>query len=54
MKLFLLCPYRIILKKCFDRSSKKRNLSDQLKEGNSGDVPKKTREEKSRIKSLRK
>ena len=36
----------------FDRSSKKRDLSDQSKEGNSGDEPKKIREEKSSIESL--
>ena len=38
--------------KFFDRSSKKRDLSDQSKEGNSGDEPKKIREEKSIIESL--
>ena len=32
--------------KFFDRSSKKRDLSDQSKEGNSGDEPKNIREEK--------
>ena len=36
----------------FDRSSKKRDLSDQSKERNSGDEPKKIREEKSSIESL--
>ena len=36
----------------FDRSSKKRDLSDQSKEGNCGDEPKKIREEKSSIESL--
>ena len=36
----------------FDRSSKKRDLSDQSKEGNSRDEPKKIREEKSSIESL--
>ena len=30
----------------FDRSSKKRDLRDQSKEGNSGDEPKNIREEK--------
>ena len=38
--------------KCFDRSSKKRDLSDQPKEGNSEDEPKKTREETHSIESL--
>ena len=38
--------------KCFDRSSKKRDLSDQSKEGNSEDEPKKIREETSRTESL--
>ena len=38
--------------KFLDRSSKKRDLSDQSKEGNSGDEPKKIREEKSSIESL--
>ena len=32
--------------KYFDRSSKKRDLSDQSKKGNSGDEPQKIREEK--------
>ena len=36
----------------FDRSSKKRDLSDQSKKGNSGDELKKIREEESSIKSL--
>ena len=39
--------------KFFNRSSKKRDLSDQSKEGNSGDEPKKIREQKSSIESLR-
>ena len=38
--------------KFIDRSSKKRDLSDQSKKGNSGDEPKKIREEKSSIESL--
>ena len=38
--------------KFFDRSSKKRDISDQSKEGNTGDEPKKIREEKSSIESL--
>ena len=36
----------------FDKSSKKRDLSDQSKEGNSADEPKIITEEKSSIKSL--
>ena len=40
------------IRKCFDRSSKKRDLSDSSNEGNSEDEPKKIREEKSRIDSL--
>ena len=36
----------------FDRSSKKRDLSDLSKEGNSGDEPKKIREEKRCIESV--
>ena len=36
----------------FDRTSKKRDLSDQSKGGNSGDELKKIREERSSIKSL--
>ena len=39
--------------KFFNRSSKKRDLSDQSKEGNSGDEPKKIREQKSSIESVR-
>ena len=38
--------------KYFDRSSKKKDLSDQSKEGNSGDEPKKIRQEKSSIESF--
>ena len=38
--------------KCFDRSSKKRDLSDQSNEGNSEDEPKKIRVETSSIESL--
>ena len=38
--------------KCFDKSSKKRDLSDQPKEGSSGDEPKKIREETHSIESL--
>ena len=38
--------------KFFDRSSKKRDLSDQSKEGNSGDEREKIRKEKSSIGSL--
>ena len=38
----------------YDRSSKKRDLSDQSKEGNSGDEPKKIMDEKSSIGSLSK
>ena len=38
--------------KFLDRSSKKRDLNDQSKEGNSGDEPKKIREEKGSIESL--
>ena len=38
--------------KLFDRSSKERDLSDQSKEGNSGDEPKKIKEEKGSIESL--
>ena len=38
--------------KLFTRSSKKRDLSDQSKEGNTGDEPKKIREENSGIESL--
>ena len=40
------------IRKCFGRSSKKRDLSDQSKEGDSEDEPKKIREETSRIESL--
>ena len=38
--------------KFFDKSSKKRDQSDQSKEGNSGDEPKNIREEKSSIDKL--
>ena len=40
------------IRKCFGRSSKKRDLIDQSKEGDSEDEPKKIREETSRIESL--
>ena len=36
----------------FDRSSKRRDLGDQSREGNNGDEPEKIREEKSSIESL--
>ena len=42
----------IDITKSFDRWSKKRDLSDPSKEGNSGGEPKKIREEKSSIESL--
>ena len=38
--------------KFFARSSKKRDLSDHSKEGNTGDEPKKIREENSGIESF--
>ena len=38
--------------KSFARSSKKRDLSDQSKEGNTGDEPKRISEENSGIESL--
>ena len=38
--------------KFFDKSSKKRDQSDQSKDGNSGDEPKNIREEKSSIENL--
>ena len=40
------------IRKCFGRPSKKRDLSDQSKEGDSEDEPKKISEETSRIESL--
>ena len=40
------------IEKSFARSSKKRDLSDQSKEGKTGDEPKKISEENSGIESL--
>ena len=40
------------IRKCLGRSSKKRDLSDQPKEGDSEDEAKKIRKETSRIESL--
>ena len=51
--MFLLClSLSKDITKFFDKLSKKRDLSDHSKEGNSGDEPKKIREEKSSIESL--